>query len=305
MIDFTDETNGGGGSVSTALLSYPTGGETLTDTTLYNYIKGLYDSGISIIENDTNLTFTGTLPTISNSGVITHFDAQSLVYGEIPAIVNTPTNFVIKGAFIPKQELYQSIVMLATDNTTENNNNQVFLQLFNTPEHPYSFVLYWRTGAGTSGVGFSADNVWTVDSKVYFEIRYDGTTLKLSTGASADNLTERMSETTFIPTTFKYLFIGNKLLASEYRTSFDIELNVNEFSYIDNNAVYFSPRYYNISCKLATSGSKIVDVANEGIIADMYNNHGSTLYYTIDTTNKTVKLPRGDIFGFITQALSN
>lgn len=51
---------------------------------------------------------------------------------------------------------------------------------------------------------------------------------------------------------------------------------------------------YTIPYTLCTNGMKIVDVANSGIVEDIYEATNAAYYYIIDTTNQQFKLPRSN-----------
>lgn len=304
MLDFTLENNGGGGggSFSEAALSYPTGTQALNNTELYSYIKTMYDVAPSETISDTNLTFSGTY-TITDSGIITYHADQARIYGTLPTTSNVPTSFVIKGSVTPKTDNNEvSVVKLTNSTTKPNNNDDVYLQLWNNQDHPYAFVLYYRIGTETRTYKFSGNNLWSVNTKLYFEIQYDGTSLRFLTGNSPSNLTEQISATDFSPTVYKYLYFASTV-SPDYDSNFDINLDLNDYSYYLNGTLNFTPYYYEYVYKTLATGGRVVDVTYSDVIAGMKTRYGSALYFIIDTTNHTITLPQGDIFGFITQAI--
>lgn len=54
-----------------------------------------------------------------------------------------------------------------------------------------------------------------------------------------------------------------------------------------------------IAYKVASTGSKIADVAYRTAVSNVYSTFGLSPYYTIDTSNHDVTLPMGEIYGFI------
>lgn len=300
MLDFTLENNGGGGggSFSEAALSYPTGTQALDDTELYNYIKTMYDvAPTTVVSADTNLTTSGTF-TISDGGTITYRAIGAQIYGTLPTS-GTPSSFVLKGSVTNPSKLF----VLTNSNTTYDNRNDVMIEAINSSEWPGAFVLYYRTGNNTRNWEV-AKNVWTTDEKVYFEVRYNGTTLKLFTGDTPNNLTERLSVDDFVPTGFHYIFFASSLTGTEYDKVFNGEMDLNDFSYstvVSGATTEYRPYYLSFSYRTLATGAKVVDVASEEAVEAIKTQTGSALYFVIDTTNQTITLPQGDIFGFITQ----
>lgn len=311
MIDFTNDTNGGGGSASTALLSYPTGGEALSDTTLYNYIKDLYDNGISATDNATNLTTTGT-STITGAGLITSKSQYATIYGTLPALSVTPTKFSVKGSVEIKNSIGEFNIFTltnlnqATADSTGILNDSIVLGTHSVSEHPNSLLLYYRTGTHTRTFAWSSSgNIVDIDTKYYFSLDVDGANIKVNWGTSEDNLSEVISINDYSGTTYSYMWLATDTYSTTDTGYKEFVIDLADYEIMINDVFYYAPFYYQITYKKVRTGSKVADVAYDTIIGNLANAQGYALYYTIDTTNKTVKLPRGDIFGFITTALSN
>ena len=298
FLNESGELSAQGGSFSEAALSYPTGTQALDDTELYNYIKTMYDvAPTTVVSANTNLTTSGTF-TISDGGTITYRAIGAQIYGTLPTS-GTPSSFVLKGSVTNPAKLFA----LTNSNTTYDNRNDVMIEAANSSEYPGAFFLYYRTGNNARN-WVAAKNVWTPDEKVYFEVRYDGTTLKLFTGATPNTLTEQQSVSDFVPTDYRYIFFASSLSGTEWDVVFNGELDLNDFSYssvVSGNTTEYHPYYMSFSYRTLATGAKVVDVASEEAVEAIKTQTGSVLYFVIDTTNQTITLPQGDIFGFITQ----
>lgn len=288
MIDFT-KTNGGGGSFSEASLSYPTGGEALTDPALYSYIKGLYDNGVTVLDN--SYTIVGS-PTITEKGIASGFSTTNKL--QISTINSGNNSFNVVGSFTstatqitPARVLDSNTtgvtLMISADNvriawSVHSNGVEFFERRFdydviNNTEYFYKISYVASEGKYYLYLGTDKDNLTEMDSVSANAIGNQNWALVL--GAYSDTSLDRS-------------FIGN--------------INLNYFKIDINNIVAFQGKY--LTCKQTSTGSKIVDVSNKDIVDEIFGLSGSAPYFVIDTANETVTLPKGDLFGFITQALN-
>lgn len=299
MIDFTNDTNGGG-SVSTALLSYQTGQTALTDTTLYNYIKGLYDSGVSM--TDTNFTNRGTA-TIDDLGNAT-FEETTTGFVQIPLPdlsqassweVDIPIKLGNAYVGVGKTE---SAIIASAFNKTE-------LSITMTSSGILGLDIGNSDGSGWQ-LNLSGTNALSLNTAYLLKLKYTGEKYQLYVDDTLEiegNATSSINYTSGL-----YINIGNFRNKQNdpdgiNGIAWQGSICLNGFNIFADGQPVFIGEY--IKYRKVKSGSKVADVTYDTIIDNLATAQGYALYYTIDTANKTVTLPRGDIFGFITTALSN
>lgn len=283
MIDFTNETNGDG-SFSQASLSYPTGNETLTDPTLYSYIKTLYDNGIT--KTIINYTKTGSF-TITDNGYASGFANNECI--------NTKTAFKPQGTW----ELSANIIL--PDDVTGmsglfGSTNAGVLSIGVNANGSIRASLStntasWNIGEFTSNAG---DIPYNVETKV--SCKFTGTEYQLLVN---NTVVQTLTSSAKIGSYITELLVGNtyNTLAAPMKGTININSIVIK---MDDTIIYHCKH---IPCKQLSTGAMVISSNNTSIVQTIYNATGSALYYVIDTTNETVRLPIGDIFGFITQAM--
>ena len=266
-------------------LSLPTGNTTTKDGELYGYIKGLYDKGLTITDNSyTNIT--GTL-TITDKGVASGFSSSKYI---------TLKPFAPSGDW----EMNVSFMLTASPSATQ--------------------VLVGRAGGG----GYFAlsisstllpacrlstnSNTWDIgeiqgDTALSLNVKYNAT-VRYKSGVYSfyidDTLIGSVTSSSKINTSNNNLLLGAGFSLNNYFDSGSIYLN--SFNIKESGVTTFQGKY--LTCNVVSTGSKVVDVAYKDCVDEIFNASGSALYYVLDTSNQTVTLPRGDIFGFITQAMS-
>ena len=287
--------SGGSGSFSEADLSYQTGTEALTDTTLYNYIKTLYDAGTT--EYRTNYTITGS-PTITSAGVASGFtDNVNYVYvgtfdvtGKSFEVdygaVTIPSSF--PSGSLPEYLCTSSLPSSRFGLGLSVSQNKIFVTVGGAVEGHGSAVYGSEITAGETY--YIKCGVDTVQNKAYIKTSTDGTNYTTYYGEST--LTTPFTEVEFAIGT-----VYNDTNATVWQGSY----NLNNLSFSIEDVKVWQGYYF--PCKKLATGSRVADVANLSKIQAIKNVEGSALYYVIDTTNQTVRLPMGDIFGFITQAM--
>ena len=281
--DITKVSEGsGGGSFSTAKLSYPTGGEAFTDVTLYNYIKDLYDVGYSKIS--TNYTLVG-LPIVSDFGLASGFGDNNYLSTGIPF---KPTEaWSIEGSFkITSNSSTPGLIVGYAGNGV-------------TQVRIYENKLEFNLGSNTTdfNIGSLKSDTLNLDQVYHFKAEFTGSEYTLY----IDNeIVGTVQSSTQIASAITELLIGNGQANLNRPFSFG-EINLNTIVIKIGGVVVFGGEY--VPCRYISTGSRVVDVAYLDVVQLIANSKGSALYYVIDTTNQTVRLPIGDIFGFISQAL--
>ena len=279
---------------STASLALPTGGEALADTTLYNYIKTLYDAGVSI--NDTNYTFAGS-PTISTSGIVSGFTTTDYVV--IPNF-DYQSPFEIVFRFKTSNVSGEAVPILNYSKSTSTADEDRFGLAFTIKSSKLSLNT---SSTGTSWESSDVLGTTTLQTNTWYWIKLVWSGTGYSVYSSLDNETytlELSTNNSAMYSGLTYFKFGTNGMRNEAFT--DGEIDLNSLTIKVNNILVFGGIYVPVK-KLAT-GSKVADITNLVQIEEIYNLQGSALYYVIDTANETVRLPMGDIFGFITQALS-
>lgn len=276
-----------------SVLAYPTGGEVLVDPKLYNYIKGMYDTGIDTLEN--TYTFEGS-PTITSDGWINGFSNDQYCELKDNDILRDAGNkdFIINLHIIYKPADHNQALLQQQRNTAYA--NYIALSA-NTGEVAVAFGTMWDEGAA-----FLDGTTPLVDGQEYWirVVRSD-TNLSLFLSTDGTNFTLESTTDTFTQSVNP----GSSFLLGRsdgnYILSCESYIDLNGFNYTVIDSGSFVGKYFD--CKYLSSGSKCVDISKASIINSMAKSVGSALYYIIDTTNQTLILPQGDIFGFISQAL--
>ena len=269
---------------STGMLSYPTGGSALTDTTLYNYIKGLYNNGLTITDNSyTNIT--GTL-TITDKGVASGFSGS---------------DYINLKPFAPSGDWEMNVSFMMTSSPTATQpiigraNGGGYFRLVVTAD------LKPECGLSTDGNGWNIAEI-TGDTALSLNTKYNAT-VRYKSGVYSfyidDTLIGSATSSSKINTNNNNLLMGMAFTSIRY---FDCGvIYLNSFNIKENGVTTFQGKY--LTCNVVSTGSKVVDVAYKDCVDEIFNASGSALYYVLDTSNQTVRLPQGDIFGFITQMI--
>lgn len=296
MIDFTNNENGGG-SFSSASLALPTGTEALTDTALYSYIKGLYDNGNTVLEN--NYTTVGS-PTISENGIVSGFSQSDYLQTAQFSLMN-PFELIIRGSV--NSGISGNNYFIGNGGF---NINSIVMAIGVTDTYALRLSIHKDNTGSVAGTEYavSEDNIISPNTYYYFKVNYDGTKYVLT--YSTDGITYT-SACTVNYSSLPHNNSNIKLAIGGSYTDqlwgvFNGSIDLNSFSIKSNNKIIYQGKY--ISCKQTSSGSKIVDVSNASAVNSIFNSAGSAPYFVIDTVNETVTLPKGDLFGFITQALN-
>lgn len=280
-------------SVSTAFLSSALGGSALSDTTLYNYIKGLYDNGISIIDIKKYWTVEGSI-NITDTGIASGFSSSDYLKLD-PLDLSTASSWELE--------------FEATTPTTLTSEQEVFAAS-NSNWTGIRIGYYLKNGTPTLWLAIDYTNSnavecpLTEDTKFKVKIIFTGTAYLyyVSINDADYTLLETDNTTEKVIANMTYNSIGNRTIVN-YDRAWLGTINLASLRFkIENTYKYYG---YPIPCKVVSTGSKVVDISNISLVSEYATRFGSALYYVIDTTNQTVSLPMGDIFGFLTQALSN
>ena len=301
IIDFTNNSSGGGGtSFTTAMLSYPTGTSASSDSTLYNYIKGMYDVAPSMIDLGKDYSLVGA-PTIDNDGIASGFSSSN--YITVPALgttLSTASNWEIEIEGTTPVETYPPDVegeLIGFNEASDDYDGIVFahysdngtLKLYLEAHYTGSTYVECELGLNT---------------KFKAKIEFTGTAYKyyVSINDSAYTLLQTVNTTAKVTENLQKCIIGN-IDISSYSRPWLGSINLNSFRMKINGEYKFFGSA--IPCRTLSTGSKVVDVENKTLVDKYVADYGSALYYIIDTTNQTVTLPQGDIFGFISTLFFN
>lgn len=276
--------------------SLPIGFNAIQDGELYGYIKGLYDNGATTTDN--NYTLVGS-PTISSKGIASGFGVESN-YLLTPQFSFT-TPFEIKIRASVNSGLSSAVCIVGCGGLTDVN-----VKIGVTSSYAIFFDIQTSSDGSPAGAirTTSSDNIIVANTYYYYKLEFNGTTYTLS--YSTDNLTYTTA-CTLARTVLPYSNSNTKMAVGgtaldRLWSAFNGSIDLNSFVIKSNNNIIFQGKY--ITYKQTTTGSKVVDVAYKSCVDEIFNSSGSALYYVLDTSNQTVRLPRGDIFGFITQAMS-
>lgn len=305
---------GGGGAFSEASLSMPTGTQALSDPDLYNYIKTMYDASTItgtdyVLKPDATITGEKSV-NITRKGIASGFSSTSYINTgykfnpgnntwEVRCKFTTPSTVIADdwitpfsnitpepsrdAFFCPFILVYNSssnwslfTVLTSSDGTTATN----------------IFDSFISTGYFSKNTEYYLSCKWTGSSLVFSRYQ-NGSWVQFSTQSVSVPLNMNIDQN--IPIIFGN-YRGNN--GQQFRGTVDLS----SFELYVNDELVYSPVNSLPYKKLAT-GSNVVDVSYKTIVEQTAQSKGSALYYVIDTANQTITLPKGDLFGFITQAI--
>lgn len=309
------EGGGGGGAFSEASLSMPTGAQALSDPDLYNYIKTMYDASTTtgtdyVLKPDATITGEKSV-NITRKGIASGFTSTSYINTgykfnpgnntwEVRCKFTTPSTVITDDWMTPFSNLtpnwetdavFWPFILGYNGSSSDWNLYSVVMSSDGTTRTPVLDDVI-STGYFSRNREYYLSCKWTGSSLVFSRYQ-NGSWAQFSTKSASTPLNMNIDQN--IPIIFgKYR--GNT--GQEFRGTVDLpsyELYINdELVYSPVNSLPFK--------KLAT-GSNVVDVAYKTIVEQTAQSKGSALYYIIDTANQTITLPKGDLFGFITQAI--
>lgn len=293
IIDFTNNT-GGGTSFTTAMLSYPTGTSASSDSTLYNYIKGMYDVGTSIMSLSREYKLVGT-PTINNNGIASGFSSTNYItLTPLGTTLANASSWEIEIEGTTPDEMYPEGVEGEFIGFTQGGDDYTGI-IFAHYVKNGTLTLYLNvTFTGSDSVECELG----LSTKFKAKVEFTGTEYNyyVSINGASYTLLQTVSTTETVTVDMSSCTIGNIAL-NNYSRPWLGTLNLNSFRLKVNNEYYCFG--HAIPCKTVSSGSRVVDVTNKALVDTFAQDMGFAPYYIIDTTNQTVTLPQGDIFGFI------
>lgn len=314
--DGTLNATGGGNTFSEASLSMPTGSQALSDPDLYNYIKTLYDAS----------TTTGTDYVLKPEATITGEKSVNITRKGI-ASGFTGTSYIDTGyKFNPGNNTWEVRCKFTAPNrnpisgdwfspfgNARSDNTSFFAPLifqYNTSSwNLYSVIIGIVGGTRTVIVDSSiATSIFYPNKEYYLSCKWTGSNLIYSKyqNGSWSTIKSQSLSTAFHATTEYNIstLIGtyDATTSASETLYFPGTVDLPSFELYVNDALVYSPVNSLPYKKLAT-GSNVVDVSYKTIVEQTAQSKGSALYYIIDTANQTITLPKGDLFGFITQAI--
>lgn len=298
-----------------ASLSMPTGSQALSDPDLYNYIKTLYDASTTtgtdyVLKPEATITGEKSV-NITRKGIASGFSSTSYINTgykfnpgnntwEVRCKFTTPRTLITNDWFSPfgnarnadssffapfilqyngsSWNLYSVIISIVDSTRTVIVDTPIANSIF-SPNTEYYLSCKW-TGSSIIYSKYQNGSWTTIKSQSLSTAFHASTEYDISTLIGTYDATSSESERLYFPGTVDL-------------SSFELYVN-DELVYSPVNSLPFK--------KLAT-GSNVVDVSYKTIVEQTAQSKGSALYYIIDTANQTITLPKGDLFGFITQAI--
>lgn len=305
---------GGGGAFSEASLSMPTGSQALSDPDLYNYIKTLYDASTTtgtdyVLKPESVITGEKSV-NITRKGIASGFSSTSYINTGYKFNPGNNT-WEVRCKFTTPSTVITDDWMCPFSNLTPNwDTDAIFCPFILQYNSSSSWSLYsivissdgtTRTAVLNASIstGYFSKNTeyylsckWTGSSLVFSRYQ-NGSWVQFSTKSASTPLNMNIDQN--IPIIF------GKCRGNDEQ-AFRGTVDLSSFELYVNDELVYSPVNSLPYKKLAT-GSNVVDVSYKTIVEQTAQSKGSALYYIIDTVNQTITLPKGDLFGFITQAI--
>lgn len=294
--------------------AYPKGTQTITDASLYGYIKTMYDASTVtgtdyVLKPDATITGEKSV-NITKKGIASGFTSTSYINTgykfnpgnntwEVRCKFTTPSTPITDDWITPFSNVtpdWSTDALLCPFILSYNNSSywSLYSLVLSSDGTTRTTILddFVSTGYFSTNTEYYLSCKWTGSSLVFSRYQ-NGSWVQFSTKSASVPLNMNIDQN--IPIIFGN-YRGNN--GAEFRGSVDLS----SFELYVNDELVYSPVNSLPFKKLAT-GSKVVDVSYKSTVDQLAQSSGSALYYIIDTSNETITQPQGDLFGFITQAM--
>lgn len=267
-----------------------TTGDVTTDITAYNQLKERYDSVSEesiATEQSPDYTVIGT-PTISDLGIASNFTTSSYIRTS-PITIGANDELGIKLEYDIPSSVSNTIDLL-------------------TPSDGSMTGFYVRVFINSANITLYAYDGTTLGSALIPISDYLGKHIYIDAKASKSKRAlhvslDEVSWTEGINTAAINGWNGGNIAynISHYSSTSPVipnSIDLNRIQFYVNGVLKYQPCII-FPYKQSKGGDKIVDVAYRNLVQDVYNRDGYAGYYTIDTVNKNITLPMGDIYGML------
>ena len=267
-----------------------TTGDVTTDITAYNQLKERYDSVSEesiATEQSPDYTVIGT-PTISDLGIASNFTTSSYIQTS-PITIGANDELGIKLEYDIPSSVSNTIDLL-------------------TPSDGSMTGFYVRVFINSANITLYAYDGTTLGSALIPISDYLGKHIYIDAKASKSKRVlhvslDEVSWTESINTSVINGWNGGNIAynISHYSNTSPVipnSIDLNRIQFYVNGVLKYQPCII-FPYKQSKGGDKIVDVAYRNLVQDVYDRDGYAGYYTIDTVNKNITLPMGDIYGML------
>ena len=306
----------GGSSGSASAISVVTGygldGQAEGDPDLYSYIKTLYDAS-----NITGTDYLIPLSQMVGAGVDVSLDGIASGF--------TYTNWINTGYdFKPKStDTWEVRIKFKTPSVVSSStgwqtvlssitvdlpNACLFAPFIINGSSWYALIHYWdgtqKANAYDDYVG-SSSGTFSANTEYYLSCKYTGTAFvfsKYNNGSWSQVKSSNFNQAFIRGDVVSPIILGNYrgITTEPTNIPFGGSIDLKSVEFYVNDLLVYNP-LTQITYKKIATGAKVADSSSASVISQFAESNGSALYYVLDTTNETVTLPQGDIFGFITQ----